>query len=39
MLDITSQLVLKWARFGPESEFDAQAEFTRLSMDTIALYV
>ncbi|EMR70665.1 putative cytochrome p450 oxidoreductase - protein [Eutypa lata UCREL1] len=37
MLDITSQLVLKWARFGSESEFDAQADFTRLSMDTIAL--
>ncbi|KAK3324349.1 cytochrome P450 [Cercophora scortea] len=37
MLDIASQLVLKWARFGPEEEFDVQEEFTRLSMDTIAL--
>ncbi|KAM7203249.1 Cytochrome P450 [Rhypophila sp. PSN 637] len=37
MLDIASQLVLKWARFGGEESIDAQDSFTRLSMDTIAL--
>lgn len=39
MLDIASQLVLKWARFGPSEPFDLQEDFTRLTMDTIALYV
>lgn len=37
VLDIASQLVLKWARFGPSEPFDLQEEFTRLTMDTIAL--
>lgn len=39
MLDIASQLVLKWARSGGEETFDVQDNFTRLSIDTIALYV
>ncbi|KAH9989422.1 cytochrome P450 [Xylariaceae sp. FL0662B] len=37
MLDITSQLVLKWARHGPESPIDVSADFLRLTLDTIAL--
>ena len=37
MLDITSQLVLKWARFGPDKPIDVAKDFTRLSLDTIAL--
>ncbi|KAI1828709.1 cytochrome P450 [Xylaria intraflava] len=37
MLDITSQMALKWARHGPESEIDVSADFTRLTLDTIAL--
>ncbi|KAF3015030.1 hypothetical protein E8E14_009804 [Neopestalotiopsis sp. 37M] len=37
VLDIVSQLVLKWARFGSGEPFDLQEEFTRLTMDTIAL--
>lgn len=37
MLDITSQLVLKWARHGPESPIDVSADFMRLTLDTIAL--
>ncbi|KAI3326326.1 cytochrome P450 [Xylariaceae sp. AK1471] len=37
MLDITSQLALKWARHGPENPIDVSADFTRLTLDTIAL--
>lgn len=37
MHDIASQLVLKWARFGPENDIDVTADFTRLTLDTIAL--
>ncbi|KAJ8131694.1 hypothetical protein O1611_g1926 [Lasiodiplodia mahajangana] len=37
MLDITSQLALKWARHGPENEIDVSADFLRLTLDTIAL--
>jgi cytochrome P450 len=37
MLDITSQLALKWARHGPESPIDVSADFMRLTLDTIAL--
>lgn len=37
MHDIASQLVLKWARFGPETDIDTTADFTRLTLDTIAL--
>ncbi|KAI1211604.1 cytochrome P450 [Annulohypoxylon truncatum] len=37
MLDITSQLALKWARHGPECPIDVSDDFTRLTLDTIAL--
>ncbi|KAI0860400.1 cytochrome P450 [Xylaria cubensis] len=37
MLDITTQLILKWARFGPEYQINVPADFTRLTVDTIAL--
>jgi cytochrome P450/NADPH-cytochrome P450 reductase len=37
MLDITSQLVLKWARHGPKTPIDVSADFTRLTLDTLAL--
>ncbi|KAI1439447.1 cytochrome P450 [Annulohypoxylon stygium] len=37
MLDITSQLALKWARHGPESSIDVSDDFTRLTLDIIAL--
>jgi cytochrome P450 len=37
MADITSQLVLKWARHGPEETIDVSADFMRLTLDTIAL--
>lgn len=36
MLDIASQLVLKWERFGPEYLITPSADFTRLAFDTIA---
>jgi cytochrome P450/NADPH-cytochrome P450 reductase len=39
MHDIASQLVAKWARFGPGARIDVNADFTRLTLDTIALYV
>ncbi|KAI0478286.1 cytochrome P450 [Xylaria cf. heliscus] len=37
MLDIVSQLVMKWARFGPQYRVNAVQDFTRLTIDTIAL--
>ncbi|KAH0341842.1 putative P450 monooxygenase, partial [Aureobasidium melanogenum] len=37
MTDIASQLVLKWARFGPNSDIDVTDDFTRLTLDSIAL--
>lgn len=37
MHDIASQLVLKWARFGSENDIDVTSDFTRLTLDTIAL--
>ncbi|KAI0151861.1 cytochrome P450 [Xylariaceae sp. FL1272] len=37
MLDVASQLVLKWARFGPEHQINAVQDFTRLTIDTLAL--
>ncbi|KAF8755042.1 cytochrome P450 [Rhizoctonia solani] len=37
MLDVISQLVLKWERFGPEHEIDPTDDFTRLAFETIAL--
>jgi cytochrome P450/NADPH-cytochrome P450 reductase len=37
MFDIASQLVLKWARKGPEYQIPVAKDFTRLTLDTIAL--
>lgn len=37
MHDIGSQLVLKWARYGPEHRIHVTDDFTRLTLDTIAL--
>ncbi|KAL4884295.1 cytochrome P450 [Aspergillus karnatakaensis] len=37
MHDIASQLALKWARYGPESEIMVTDDFTRLTLDTLAL--
>ncbi|KAI0482046.1 cytochrome P450 [Xylariaceae sp. FL0804] len=37
MMDIVSQLVLKWARFGSQSAINATQDFTRLTVDTLAL--
>ena len=39
MLDIGSQLVAKWARYGPENKINVTNDFTRLTLDSIALYV
>ncbi|KAK7193653.1 hypothetical protein DPSP01_000204 [Paraphaeosphaeria sporulosa] len=37
MHDIASQLVMKWARQGPEQLIQVTDDFTRLTLDTIAL--
>ncbi|CAE6443082.1 unnamed protein product [Rhizoctonia solani] len=37
MLDVVSQLVLKWERFGPLHEIDPTDDFTRMAFETIAL--
>lgn len=37
MKDIASQLVLKWARYGPSYQIPASEDFTRLTLDTLAL--
>ncbi|TVY81615.1 Bifunctional cytochrome P450/NADPH--P450 reductase [Lachnellula suecica] len=37
MQDIATQLVVKWARFGPKEKIDVTADFTRLTLDSIAL--
>lgn len=37
MHDIASQLALKWARSGPASEIEVTDDFTRLTLDTLAL--
>ncbi|CAE6437657.1 unnamed protein product, partial [Rhizoctonia solani] len=37
MVDVASQLVLKWERFGPHHDIDPTDDFTRLAFDTIAL--
>ncbi|SMQ49246.1 unnamed protein product [Zymoseptoria tritici ST99CH_3D7] len=37
MHDIASQLVLKWARFGLDHDIAVTDDFTRLTLDTIAL--
>ncbi|KAH9937812.1 fatty acid hydroxylase [Epithele typhae] len=37
MMDIIDQLVTKWERFGPHEDIDPAADFTRLTLDAIAL--
>ncbi|KAH9891895.1 bifunctional P-450/NADPH-P450 reductase [Cubamyces lactineus] len=37
MMDIISQLVLKWERFGPKGVIDPSTDFTRLTLDAITL--
>ncbi|KAJ1564018.1 hypothetical protein HK405_016069, partial [Cladochytrium tenue] len=37
MYDIAQQLVLKFERFGPDYDIDITKDFTRLTLDTIAL--
>lgn len=37
MHDIASQLVMKWARHGPDHKINVTDDFTRLTLDTIAL--
>ncbi|KAJ5780581.1 hypothetical protein N7457_005741 [Penicillium paradoxum] len=37
MYDIAQQLVLKWARLGPTTPIQVTDDFTRLTLDTIAL--
>jgi cytochrome P450/NADPH-cytochrome P450 reductase len=37
MHDIASQLVMKWARHGPNHQIKVTDDFTRLTLDTIAL--
>ncbi|KAF2657550.1 NADPH--cytochrome P450 reductase [Lophiostoma macrostomum CBS 122681] len=37
MHDIAAQLVMKWARYGPEHTIHVTDDFTRLTLDTIAL--
>ncbi|KAI8986145.1 cytochrome P450 [Trametes punicea] len=37
MMDIISQLVLKWERFGADAVIDIAADFSRVTLDTICL--
>ena len=37
MLDVATQLMLKWERLNPDDTVDVPAEMTRLTLDTIAL--
>lgn len=37
MADIAEQLMLKWERLGPDADLDVTHDFTRLTLDTIAL--
>ncbi|OBZ67672.1 hypothetical protein A0H81_12453 [Grifola frondosa] len=37
MIDISSQLITKWERFGPSHVIDPADDFARLTFDTIAL--
>jgi cytochrome P450 / NADPH-cytochrome P450 reductase len=39
MHDIASQLVIKWARFGSKEKINVTDDFTRLTLDSIALWV
>lgn len=37
MHDIANQLILKWARYGPDHDINVTDDFTRLTLDSIAL--
>lgn len=37
--DIVSQMALRWAWFGEDKPIDVTTDLTRLTLDTIALYV
>lgn len=37
MHDVAKQLLTKWARFGPKETINVTSDFTRLTLDTIAL--
>ncbi|KAJ3555497.1 hypothetical protein NM688_g2547 [Phlebia brevispora] len=37
MMDIASQLVLKWERFGPNARIDPAADMSALTLDTLCL--
>lgn len=37
MHDVATQLALKWARYGPETPIEVTDDFTRLTLDTLAL--
>ncbi|KAH8107855.1 bifunctional P-450/NADPH-P450 reductase, partial [Cristinia sonorae] len=37
MMDITSQLIVKWERFGPNHLIDPASDFTKLTLDAISL--
>ena len=37
MHEILTQLVLKWARYGPDHRIDVGDDFTRLTLDSIAI--
>jgi cytochrome P450/NADPH-cytochrome P450 reductase len=37
MHDIAAQLTLKWARYGPDTPISVTDDFTRLTLDTLAL--
>jgi cytochrome P450/NADPH-cytochrome P450 reductase len=39
MQDIVSQMILKWARFGSDAAINVADDFTRLTLDSIALCV
>ena len=38
MHDIASQLVSKWARYGPANKIHVTEDFARLTLDSIALW-
>jgi cytochrome P450 / NADPH-cytochrome P450 reductase len=39
MYDIATQLIAKWARMGSDEPIHVTDDFTRLTLDSIALYV
>ncbi|TCD65595.1 hypothetical protein EIP91_002442 [Steccherinum ochraceum] len=37
MMDITSQLIMKWDRFGPNHLIDPASDFTKITLDALSL--